>query len=314
MKLIVTTNPFGDPNPAPREFLKEFNVSYNDTGAKYSDQKHYDVLMSQQPDIIIAGTEKYDSDVLDLVPNLKMIARVGIGLDSVDLDECRKRGITVSYTPDAPSNAVAELTIAQMINGLRKTHLMNYQVKNRIWNRFIGREIRSCDVGIIGMGRIGHLVAAKLAGMKPRRIFINDIVPTQCTDVERCESESKLQILCSSDVVTLHIPFNEQNKNFIGSKELAIMKKDAVLINTSRGGIVNEEDLYNHLKENPEFIAVTDTFIDEPYIGPLRHLPNSILTPHLGSCSRKSRFDMEMGAASEVFNYILGKPLEYQVI
>lgn len=314
MKIIVTTNPFGDPNPAPRNFLEEYNPSYNETGAKYSKEEHLEVIKKDQPDIIIAGTEKYDAEALDLIPNLKMIARVGIGLDSVDLEECTKRKIIVSHTPDAPSNAVAELTIAQMVNGLRRLHLMNNNIKTGVWKRFIGREIRSCDIGIIGMGRIGHLVAGKLAGMKPRRLFINDIIPEQCEDVQRCEFESKLQILCSSDIVTLHIPFNEQNRHFISRKELNIMKKDSILINTSRGGIINEHDLYEHLVANPDFIAVTDVFEKEPYTGPLKDLPNSILTPHLGSCSRKSRFDMEMGAASEVFNFIVGKPLEYRVV
>jgi D-3-phosphoglycerate dehydrogenase len=314
MKLIVTTNPFGDPNPGPREFLKEYNPSYNETNAKYSKNKHHQVIEEANPDIIIAGTEVYDSYSLDLVPNLKMIARVGIGLDSVDLNECKKRNIIVSYTPDAPSNAVAELTIAQMINGLRQTHLMNTYVKNSIWSRFIGREIRSCDIGIIGMGRIGHLVASKLSGMKPRRVLINDINPGVCIGVDRCESETKLQLLCSSDIVTLHIPYNPYNKNFIAKKELALMKPDAILINTSRGGVVNENDLYEHLKTHKDFIAFTDVFENEPYFGPLTKLNNSILTPHLGSCTKRSRFGMEMGAASDVVNYILNKPLDNQVL
>lgn len=312
--ILVTTNPFGDPNPAPREFLKEYNPSYNETGAKYSTEEHHKVIKDINPNIIIAGTEVYDSDTLDLVPNLKMIARVGIGLDSVDLTECAKRNIIVTYTPDAPSNAVAELTIAQMINGLRRNHLMNTYVKNSIWSRFIGREIRSCDIGIVGMGRIGHLVAYKLAGMKPRRVIINDINPGVCIGVERCEFEPKLRLLCSSDIVTLHIPFNSTNKNFIAKKELALMKPDAILINTSRGGIVNEQDLYDHLKTHKDFVAFTDVFENEPYFGPLQDLNNSILTPHLGSCTKKSRFGMEMGAASDAINYILDKPLDNQVL
>lgn len=314
MKIIVTTNPFGYPNSSPRDFLSEYNVSYNETGRKYSKEEHIEVLKNTNPDIIIAGTENYDSEILDLCPNLKMISRVGIGLDSVDLEECSKRNIIVCYTPDAPSNAVAELTVGLMLSSLRKTILVNNNLKLGKWKRYIGREIRSCDIGIIGFGRIGKLVSEKLKGMKPRRIFINDIIPEKCKDIERCEFETKLQILCNCDIVTLHIPYNEKNKDFITKKELSLMKKDAILINTSRGGIVNEQDLSDYLNIYKDFTACVDVFEEEPYVGPLINHSQTILTPHLGSCSKKSRFDMEIGAASEVVNYINNKPLENRVV
>ena len=114
-KIMVTTHPFGSVNDLPIKMLHGHEVYLNDVGRKYSPKELLERLVKFNPDIIIAGTEKYTSDTLDLLPDLKMISRVGIGLDSVPLNECRRRAIVVSYTPDAPSNAVAELAVGQMI-------------------------------------------------------------------------------------------------------------------------------------------------------------------------------------------------------
>jgi len=304
MKIVITTFPFGDPNSKPLEQLEGYNVAFNRVGRKYTPDEHKQVLLEEKPEIIIAGTEKYTAEILNLVPNLKMISRVGIGVDSVDLDECRKRGIIVCNTPDAPSNAVAELVIGQMINALRHIPNVLSLMKEGGWQRYVGRELRGCDVGIIGFGRIGKLVATKLLGLKPRRIFINDIDQAKCQNVERCEFETKLQIICHCDIITIHIPYNKVNHHFISDQDLRLMKRDAVVINTSRGGIVDEVALFEWLCRNPQATAAIDTFVEEPYKGNLLQLANFYPTPHLGSCSRKSRFDMEVGATEEVANFL----------
>ena len=314
MKIVVTTYPFGDPNPKPRQQLEGLNVSYNTIGREYEPEELRQVLIDEQPDIIIAGVEKYCGEFLDLVPNLKLISRVGVGLDSVPLEECEKRGIMVCYTPTAPSNAVAELTIAQMLNALRRVRYVDNTLRDGGWDRFIGREIRSCDVGIIGMGRIGSLVAQKLSGLKPRRIFVNDIIQEKCHGVERCEYETKLQILCHCDIVTIHIPYNERNHHFIQWSDLQLMKKDAVIINLSRGNIIDEDALLKWLGKNPDAFGVLDCYSKEPYVGPLKHVGNCALTPHLGSCTKKSRVDMEVGATEEAMNFLHGREFNNRVI
>ncbi|MBD3262471.1 MAG: hypothetical protein GF334_12535 [Candidatus Altiarchaeales archaeon] len=316
MKTIVTTHPYGCPEVAPLEYLKSMGIepTLNSVGRKYSKDELKDTLIKECPDIIIAGTEKYNADVLDLIPNLKMISRVGIGLDSVDLDECVKRNITVTYTPDAPSNAVAELTLCQMLNMLRRVQVVSHCLKDGGWKRFIGRDIRDCNVGIIGVGRIGSLMIEKLQGMKPRRIFINDIVEERMHDRVRCESATKHQILRGCDIVTIHIPLNAENLGYISEKDFKLMKRDACIINMSRGGIINEEDLFAWLSNNPDASAAVDTYEEEPYKGSLVKLSNAYLTPHLGSCTRKSRFDMEMSAAEEVVNFTQNKRFNNQVV
>lgn len=318
MKVIVTTYPYGEPDHAPIDFLSENGIqpSFNQVGRKYTKEEITHILTSEKPNIIIAGTENYSADILDKLPNLKMISRVGIGLDSVDLKECKKRDILVTHTPDAPSNAVAELTLCQMLNMLRRVQRVSCSLKSKKadWHRFIGRDIRDCNIGIIGMGRIGSLLLQKLQGLKPRRIFINDIDESRMHNRARTEPATKHQILRNCDIITIHIPLDKENVNYLSGKDLKLMKTDAQVINMSRGGIITESDLFNWLVKNPEAGAAVDTYEQEPYTGPLRDLPNAYLTPHLGSCTKKSRFDMEMSAAEEVVNFISGKRFNNRVV
>ncbi|MBD3248780.1 hypothetical protein GF336_01930 [Candidatus Woesearchaeota archaeon] len=314
MKILVTTYPFGDPNSKPKELLKDFDIEYNTLGREYEKEETLELVKKHNPEIIIAGTEKYDAEVLDNCTNLKLISRVGIGVDAVDLEECKKRGIIVTNTPEAPSNAVAEMTVCQMINMLRNIQNSDKVIRDGKWDRYIGKELRSCNVGIFGCGRIGKLMVGKLQGLKPRRIFVNDIIQERAKDLPRSEYETKMQILTECDIITIHIPLNKNNKNFITKDELELMKDDAILINTSRGGIINEEDLYEWLVKNPKAKAAVDTFQKEPYKGKLIELDNAYLTPHLGSCSLKSRFDMEVGSVEEVLNYMNKKEFNSRVV
>jgi len=314
MKIMVTTHPYGSVNIRPREMLNKYDVHYNDVNRKYKTNELIERIQKHQPDIIIAGTEKYTSEILDLMPNLKIISRVGIGLDSVPLDECQKRGIIVTYTPDAPSNAVAELAIGQMLNMLRRTQLCDKGMRNNEWDRYIGRELRSCEVGIVGCGRIGKLIVDKMQGLKPRRIFVNDIIYSKASNLPRCEYASKAQILSACDIITIHIPYNKENVNYISKNDFSLMKKDVILLNMSRGGIVNEDDLYEFLLNNKDASAAIDVYNEEPYVGDLLKLSNAYLTPHLGSCTEISRFYMEVEAAEAAINFINGKELLNKVI
>lgn len=314
MKIMVTTHPFGSVNSLPIEMLKDYDVHYNNVGRKYKTDELIERLLDFQPNAIVAGTEKYTPEILDMLPNLKIISRVGIGLDSVPLHECEKRGIIVAYTPDAPSNAVAELTICQIFNMLRHTQICDQYIREGKWERYIGKELRGCEVGIIGCGRIGKLIVAKMQGLKPRRIFVNDIIYERAQDLPRSEYSSKAQILSTCDIITIHIPYNEQNVNYISEEELELVKDDVMLLNMSRGGIINEDALYNFLVQRPQACAAVDTYNDEPYTGKLAELNNTYLTPHLGSCTRKSRFDMEVGAAEAVIDFAHGRTLQNAVV
>ena len=306
--VLITTYPFGTLNKSPIDILMQieylgYKYYLNKFKRKLTAKEHIEQLKKYDPEIIIAGTEKYSNDILNNCPSLKLISRVGIGLDSIDLAECNNRNILVTNTPDAPTNAVAELTIGQILSLIRRTWVVNNEVKSGKWSRYIGKELINCRVGVIGVGRIGKSVIEKLKSLQPKEILYTDI-DSEKKYFDNHIWASKKQILEECDIITIHIPLNSNNINYIGKKELKLTKADAMIINTSRGGIVNENDLYDWLSSNPGASAAIDVFDKEPYVGNLINLDNILLTPHLGSCSYKSRHDMEVGAAKNALNFI----------
>ena len=174
-KVLITTVPFGDKDRTPLDQLEKNKISYliNPLGKKLTE----DELCSLVGDceVIVAGTEPITDKVMSKAKNLKMISRVGIGLDSVDLMAAERRGVVVSYTPDAPAPAVAEITIGLMYSLLRHTHESNIQLHQGKWNRFFGKRIVNCTIGLIGMGRIGTMTYNHLKALGVTNILCNDI-------------------------------------------------------------------------------------------------------------------------------------------
>ena len=191
-KVLNTTIPFGDKNPLPLKLLENSGFEYliNPFNKKLTEDQLTEIITDF--DVIIAGTEPITEKVLNIATNLKLISRVGIGLDSVDLLAAKKRGIKVSYTPDAPSQAVEALTIGVMLSLLRSVHISNLQMHQGEWNRFIVKRLKEVTVGIIGVGRIGNGVLKRLKGFGISNILVNDIVQNHELDNEyRLEWTSK---------------------------------------------------------------------------------------------------------------------------
>jgi len=315
--ILTTLHPFSKVNNKPFQTIRLWcstnDIQYFDLGAKLgrkpSKNELIDLLLQNKVEGIISGTEIYDQDVLEVAHNLKIISRAGIGVDNVDLEYCRKKGITVTNTPDAPSQAVAELTICQIINMLRK--VQNVDVKYDKWNRYIGRQLSDCIVGIIGCGRIGRKLIQLIKAFESPRIFVNDIDTNLMLSLENiCHgviAATKETILKDSDIISLHIPLKDEhinNTDYITEKELLMMKPNVRLLNMSRGGIINEEDLYQWLTSHPKATAAIDSFKNESYEGKLKKCGNAYLTPHIGSCTESSRLCMEMGAVNNLIKFM----------
>lgn len=296
MKIIVTTYPFTETD----SYLNSYDTIYNQKGRKLTRQELTTLLAEHNPDVIIAGTEVYDSEVLDLCPNLKLISRVGIGLDSVDLLECHNRGIHVANTPDAPTRAVAEMTVSQIIMMLRRLDRVGLNTKSGGWNRYIGRELGSMTVGIVGYGRIGRMVTGMLEPMCGSIMVTDtDEDAMELAALEGSQRSALEDIMKKCDVVSIHVP-GDKNMNLVGARELSMAKSDLVLINNSRGGIVNEDDLFDWLSANPDASCALDVFVEEPYNGRLLTLDNLFATPHLGSCTVTSRTAMERESIANI--------------
>jgi D-3-phosphoglycerate dehydrogenase len=248
---------------------------------------------------------------MKVASNLKMISRVGIGLDSVDLLEAEKRGIIVSYTPDAPAPAVSELTIGLMLAALRSVQVSNMDMHNGKWHRFFGRRLSEVVIGVVGVGRIGTGVLQHLQGFGCPKILANDINPNHELDREfNIEWVTKSEIYQKSDVITIHTPLTAKTKNMIKKDELLSMKSDAIVVNTARGGIINENDLFDVMQAGHLSGAAIDVFGFEPYAGKLCDIQRCILTAHMGSMSIDCRTRMEIEATEEVVRFLTGKKLE----
>jgi len=262
---------------------------------------------------LVAGTETISRRVFDHCPKLRHISRVGVGLDNVELTEAKKRGVSVSYTPEAPAPAVAELTIGLMISLLRKTDQANLFMHQGQWKRFMGRRLTEITIGILGVGRIGGRVLRRLRGFGTPRILVNDLLADQ--SLNKSIPELKLEwvekeiIFKEADLISIHLPLTKKTRHMIGYRELSLFKNESLLINTSRGGIVDEKALLEALRVGPLGAAAVDVFEKEPYDGPLKDLPNCLLTSHMGSMSQDCRTRMEVEATEEAIRFVSGKPL-----
>jgi D-3-phosphoglycerate dehydrogenase len=311
LKVLITTVPFGEKDNYPIRLLEESGIDYliNPLGKKLTEDELADMV--SDVDIIIAGTEPITDYVMGNGKNLKMISRVGIGLDSVELLAAERRNIVVSYTPDAPAPAVAELAVGLMLSLLRSVHVSNLRLHSGEWHRYFGRRLSESTVGIIGVGRAGKGVLKHLIGFNCVRILVNDVIDDIKIDGnQKVEWVDKETIYKEADVISLHLPLTVETKNMIGKNELYSMKSDAVIINTSRGGIINEQDLYEVLQEGHLSGAAIDVFEEEPYFGPLRQIDRCLITAHMGSMSIDCRTRMEIEATEEAVRFIKGEPLQ----
>lgn len=244
--------------------------------------------VSKYDALVVRSRTRVTKPILEAGENLKVIARAGVGVDNIDVETATKRGITVINSPEAPSNAVAELVIGLMLSLARKIPEADASVKQGEWikNRLTGFELKNKTLGIIGFGKIGYLVAKKAKAFD-MRVLIYDVIIEKLMDQVRevgGEAVSFEEVLSTSDFVTLHIPLTPDTRYLIGEKEFGKMKGSAYLINTSRGAIVDEEALVKALKAGKIAGAALDVYEEEPpKRKELTELKNVICTPHIGA-------------------------------
>ena len=290
MNILVVTYPFGLCGDKPIKLLEEtgWNIHYSSLGRRLKGDEVRDMLKGM--DAVIAGTEPYNKETIELAKDLKVISRVGIGLDNVDYQACVNQGIQIANTPSAPSDAVADLTVAQMLNLLRGLHISNQSVKDGRWKRITGLSIRQIKIGILGTGRIGKRVIDRL---KPfgANILVHDTKPTLISGVYPVDKDTLFK---ECDLVSVHIPLNDKNYHFVGMEEFGMMKEGSYFINTSRGSVINERDLESCLLNKHLAGAALDVFEKEPYDGCMTSMDNVLLTAHIASSDRLSRYHMEL--------------------
>jgi len=308
-RVLITTVPFGEADRTPLDLLDRAGIDYtiNPIGRRLRMEELAEMI--SDVDVLIAGTEPITAEVMERANRLRLISRVGIGLDSVDLQAARARDILVSYTPDAPAPAVAEMTMGMILSLLRSLAQADRGMRGGVWHRFLGRRLSDLTVGVIGVGRVGKRLIRHLQGFAPH-ILANDLLPDYEFGIaHQVQWVEKDTIYKEADIISLHLPLTPLTRNLVARRELDMMKPDAVLINTSRGGMVNEHDLAQVLKQGRLAGAALDVFGQEPYSGELVTIENCLLTCHMGSMSRDCRIRMELEATEEAVRFFKGEPL-----
>ena len=305
MKVLTSPSSFGQISEKPYKILEDngFDLIKNPFGRKLTEDEVIDI--AQDCVGIVAGVEPLTARVMDALPNLKCISRVGVGMDSVDLDAAKQRGIKVVNTPDGPTRAVAELTLGLTFSLLRKIHTADANMKNNIWKKETGNLIFNKKIGILGLGRIGKTTALLFKGLG-NEVAGYDLYPDKewlmNNNIQLLSFE---KLLSESDIITVHIPAASDGKPVINNKLISLMKPNAYLVNVSRGGVVDEQALYDALREKNIAGAAVDVFSKEPYEGELLNLTNVVLTPHLGSYAAEGKLQMEIDAVNNLLENVV---------
>ena len=298
LRVLLSVSSFGAADPEPLERLRATGceVVPNPHGRKLTEDEVVELI--GDVDAVIAGTEPLNARVLEQAARLKVISRVGVGLENVDLNAALQYGIAVRNTPDALTDAVAELTLAGMLDAARHVSRMDRALRSGAWNRHMGVLIRGKAVGIVGLGRIGRRVAELLAPFNVELLAADRAPDADAAARLGVEIVEIRELLKRSDIVTLHLP--GVGKPIIGADEIALMKQGAILVNASRGGLVDEAALAAALEQGALASAYVDTFADEPYAGPLTGIDTAVLTPHAGSYAAETRAVMESEAVDNM--------------
>jgi len=261
--------------------------------------------------IVVRSRTKVTADVLRATKNLKVAARAGVGLDNIDVKEAEAKGVKVINTPEAPSVAVAELTIGFMLSLARAIPLADRKMKSSEWikSTLTGSELRNKTLGIIGFGRIGYQVAKRAKAFE-MKVLAYDVALEKLMDYVKevgAEATTLQQLLKRSDFITLHVPLLPQTRHMIGEKEISAMKNGAYLINTSRGGIIEEEALKKALKSGKLAGAALDVFEEEPPKDTsLSGLDKVVCTPHIGAQTEEAQKDAGIIVAEKLIEIFRG--------
>lgn len=269
--------------------------------------------------LLISASSRVDAKILDQLPNLKVIANIGVGYNNIDVAAAKAKGVQVSNTPDVLTETTADLAWALMFAAARRIPESERWLRAGHWHGlaldgWLGVDLYNSTLGIIGMGRIGSAVARRAQGFGMRVLYHNRTqLPVETTP--GVTWVDKLTLLQESDHIVLVVPYSAATHHLIAAKELALMKPTAVLVNIARGGVVDDVALAHALRNGQIGAAGIDVFENEPAIAQeLLDAPNAVLTPHIGSASKKTRLGMVNLAVDNLLDWKAGAPLRNSVM
>jgi D-3-phosphoglycerate dehydrogenase len=308
-KVLISPSSFGLCGTEPLNILTKagFEPIINPYGRKLTAEEV--VELASECIGIVAGLEPLDRNVLDQLPSLRCISRVGAGMDNVDLLAAAERGVEVHNTPDGPTHAVAELTVGLALALLRRIPQADRNLRNGIWQKEMGSLVHEKTVGIVGLGKIGRKVAELFLALGCVVVATDPDPDHEWLKTHSVPMIPLDDLLRQSDIITLHLAHKPGAGPIIGEGEINRMKTTAYLLNLARGEVLDEEALYKALLERRIKGAALDVFRAEPYHGPLTDLDNVVLTPHLGSYAREGRLLMEIAAVQNLLNTLMSEDI-----
>lgn len=300
MKIVVTSPSFSSNKSLQQEIYKYFpKAKLNLDGKRFNKEELVEYI--KDADAIIVGLEPIDKEVLEQCPNLKIVSKYGVGLNNINLEACKKRDITIGWTGGVNKLSVAEMTLGYMLMLCRNLFITSNELKNGIWNKSGGFQLSEKRIGIIGVGYIGKELIRLLKPFNCE-ILVNDIInQEQYYKENNLKEVSKEEIFKTCDIVTIHTPFDSTTDNLINKKVFETMKNSSFIINSARGGIINEDDLKYALLNNIIAGAAVDAYVEEPPSDKeLLSLPNLICTPHIGGNSKEAVEAMGLSAINHL--------------
>ena len=265
--------------------------------------------------VITTLTDRIDTTFFDACPSVKVVSNIAVGYNNIDVTEASKRGVKVTNTPGVLDDTTADLTFALLMATARRITETERRLRNGEWKKgfalqqWLGTDIHHASLGIIGMGRIGQTIARRASGFDMRVRYHNRTQLDAATEAKLNVSfASKEDLLRESDFVVVMVPYSPATHHLIKADDLALMKPTAILVNTARGGVVDDVALMEALREQRIAGAGIDVFEGEPALNPgFLKLDNVVLTPHIGSATRATRMRMAMLAATNMATALAGK-------
>lgn len=302
--VAVASRSFSQHTVLVQELRAKFpNLRLNEAGKSLAGDELVEHLQGAERAVI--ALEKLDASILSRLPELRIIGKYGVGLDNIDMAAMREHGVKLGWTGGVNRLGVAELALELMLGGLRKTWESRELAESGGWFQIRGRQLSGKTVGIIGFGHVGKEVARILAPFQVR-ILVNDIKDvSQAAAAAGAELAEKDQIFAEADVITLHTPRTPDTTRMINARALSMMKPDAVVVNTARGGLIDEQALLAALTENRIGAAAMDVFESEPPgDNPLIKLTNFAATTHIGGSSEEAVLNMGRAAIAGLENAV----------
>ncbi len=314
MKILITPRSFASFSDEPLKMLTERNykIKRNNTGRPY--RKEEMLKLIRDVDGIIIGIDELSTEIIEEANTLKVISKYGIGLDNIDINMATNKKIIVTNTPTANVDAVADLAFGLILSLARRIPEADKKTKSGKWEKIIGKSVWEKTLGVIGLGKIGRQVVKRAKGFEMNILAFDIVKDKKIVQKYGIKYVNLEKLLQKSDYITIHIPLDDATRNMISYEELEKMKKDAFLINTSRGGIVDEEALYNALRNNKLRGAALDVYNNEPpRESPLKELDNVIMTPHIGAYTEEAIENMSIQAAQNLIDVLEGKEPQNRV-